>query len=104
MLASPTRKGDGVVRCMDGAITSDGTAVTLTLGFIPTYFLLVNQTDVILWEKLRGMAAANCLKVVTAGTTTLDTGSAVVINSDGTVTISATAAGTAKSLLWLAQG
>jgi hypothetical protein len=104
MLASPTRKGDGIARCQDGVFTSDGTAVTLNLGFIPTYFLLVNQTDVIIWEKMRGMAAANCIKVVTAGTTTLDTGSGVVINADGTVTISATAAGTAKSHVWMAQG
>lgn len=103
MLASPGRKSDGVPRCETGAITSDGTAISLNLGYVPSYFILVNQTDVIIWEKLRDMAAANCLKVVTAGTTTLDTGSAVVFNADGTVTISATAAGTAKSLVWIAQ-
>jgi hypothetical protein len=104
MLASPTRKGDGIVRCMDGVITSDGTAVTLTLGFIPTFFMLINKTDVIIWEKLRGFLATEAIKVVTAGTTTLDTGSAIVFNSDGTVTISAAAAGTAKALAWVAQG
>jgi hypothetical protein len=103
MLASASRKSDGVARASTGTITSDGTAVTLSLGFVPNYFCLVNQTDVIIWEKINGMAAANCLKVVTAGTTTLDTGSAIVFNSDGSVTISATAAGTAKSLVWIAQ-
>lgn len=103
MLASPTRKSNGVTRDSTGVITSDGTAVTLNLGYVPSYFCLINQTDVIIWEKVNGMAAANCLKIVTAGTTTLDTGSAIVLNADGTVTISATAAGTAKSLVWLAQ-
>jgi hypothetical protein len=103
MLASPTRKSEGISRCTDGTITSDGTAVTLNLGFIPTFFQLINKTDVIIWEKLRGMGATEAIKVVTAGTTTLDTGSAIVFNSDGTVTISAAAAGTAKALVWVAQ-
>jgi hypothetical protein len=67
------------------------------------YFQLINKTDVIIWEKINGMLATESIKVVTAGTTTLDTGSAIVFNADGTVTISATAAGTAKSLVWIAQ-
>lgn len=103
MLASPSRKSNGITRDCTGTITSDGTAVVLNLGFNPSAFYLVNQTDVITWEKIAGMAAANSIKVVTAGTTTLDATSAIVFNGDGTVTISAGAAGTAKSLVWLAQ-
>jgi hypothetical protein len=103
MLATATRRGDGVVRIQDGAWTGDGTAVTLSLGFVPTFFMLINQTDVILYEKIRSMAAANCIKVVTAGTTTLDTGAGITFNSDGTVTISAAFNVTAKSFVFLAQ-
>lgn len=103
MLASATRKGDGVVRSSTGVITSDGTAITLSLGFVPNFFQLINKTDVIIWEKINGMLATESIKIVTAGTTTLDTGSAIVFNADGTVTISATAAGTAKALVFIAQ-
>lgn len=103
MLASPSRKAEGIVRGSTGVITSDNTAITLNLGFVPSYFQLINKTDVIIWEKINGMLATETIKVVTAGTTTLDTGSAIVFNTDGTVTISATAAGNAKALVWIAQ-
>jgi hypothetical protein len=49
------------------------------------------------------MAAANSIKQVTAGTTTLDTGSAIVINSDGTLTLSATLAASAKAIKGFAR-
>jgi hypothetical protein len=58
---------------------------------VPSNIRVINETDVILWEKIDPMAAANCLKTVgSTGVTTLDTGSAIVINTDGTVTLSAT--------------
>jgi hypothetical protein len=54
------------------------------------------------------MAAANSVKTVTAGTTTIDTGSAILINTGalttGTITISATAAGTSKAISYVAMG
>jgi hypothetical protein len=103
MNVSATRKGDGIVRIQDGAFTGDGTVVTVNLGFVPSEFILINQTDVVTFQKLRGMAAANCIKVIAAGTMTLDTSSAVVINADGTVTISAATNIAAKSFVFLAQ-
>jgi hypothetical protein len=104
MNVTPTRRGDGIVRCQDGSFTGDGTAVTINLGFIPTFFQLINLTDAVVWEKLRGMGATQSLKVVTAGTTTVDTTSAIVLNNDGTVTISAAANVSAKSFVFVAQG
>lgn len=103
MNVTPARRGDGIVRCQDGSFTGDGTAVTIALGFIPTFFQLINQTDATVYEKLRGMAAANSLKVVTAGTTTLDTSGAITFNSDGTVTIAAAVNIATKSFVFLAQ-
>jgi hypothetical protein len=103
MNVTPTRRGDGIVRSQDGAFVGDGTAAVINLGFIPSFFLLINQTDVITYEKLRGMAAANCIKVVAAGTMTLDTGAVITIGTDGTVTISAAANVAAKSFVFLAQ-
>jgi hypothetical protein len=103
MLATPSRRGDGIVRCQDGAFTGDGTAVTIALGFIPSFFQLINQTDVIVYEKTRGMAAANCIKVIAAGTMTLDTGSGILFNSDGTITISAAVNVAAKAFVFIAQ-
>ena len=47
------------------------------------------------------MAAAASVKVVTAGTQTIDTGSAILINADGTVTVAIAAS---KALSWVAFG
>jgi hypothetical protein len=50
------------------------------------------------------MAAANCIKTVgSAGVTTLDTNSAILINTDGTVTLSATLVGNAKAIKGFAR-
>ena len=93
----------GVTNFSSGSITSDNTAVAVTLGFAPRWVKVVNSTDVILWEKVEGMATANSITVVTAGTTTVDTGSAILFNANG-FTISATAAGNAKAISWVALG
>jgi hypothetical protein len=104
MNTSATSKSAGVVNLSSGSFTSDNTATIVTLGFTPRWIKVVNSTDVIVWEKLEGMAAANSIKTVTAGTTTIDTGSAILINTDGTFTVSATACGNAKALSWVAEG
>jgi hypothetical protein len=98
-----SKRADGIVNVASGSFTSDGSAQTVTLGFVPLHVLVVNETDVILWEKFDPMVAANCIKVVTAGTTTVDTGSAIVINSDGTLTLSATLVGTSKAIKFIAR-
>lgn len=100
----PTSQAMGVPNFASGSFTSDNTATIVKLGFKPRWIKVVNSTDVIVWEKLEGMAAANSIKTVTAGTTTIDTGSAIVDNGDGTFTISAAAVGNAKAISWVAQG
>ncbi len=98
-----TTTSKGIANFSSGSFTSDNTATIVTIGFTPRWIKVVNTTDVIVWEKIEGMAAANSVKTVTAGTTTIDTGSAILINTDGTFTISATASGNAKALAWVAM-
>jgi hypothetical protein len=92
----------GRANMASGTLTSDNTAVAVKLGFKPRWVKVVNETDVIIWETLGTMASTKAIKVVTAGTTTVDTGSAIVIGEDG-FTISATAAGNSKVLHWAAM-
>jgi hypothetical protein len=98
-----SKRADGIVNTVTGSFTSDNAAQTITCGFVPTEVLVINETDVIIWLKIDPMAAANCIKQVAAGTTTLDTGSAIVINSDGTLTLSATLVGNAKAIKFRAS-
>lgn len=99
-----TSQARGVPNFASGSFTSDGAAATVTLGFVPRHVKVINSTDVIVWEKIEGMAAANSVKTVTAGTTTVDTGSAILINTDGTITLSSTLTGTSKAISWVAYG
>jgi hypothetical protein len=103
MNVNSARRGDGIVRIQDGAFVGDGTACIINLGFIPTFFQLINLTDATVYEKTRGMPAASSLKVVTAGTTTVDATSPILFNSDGTVTINAATNINAKSFVFIAQ-
>lgn len=92
-------KSDGVVGLMEISYTGDGsTAAVIQCGFNPSWALVINETDATVWEKISAQAAANCLKTVTAGTTTVDTGSAVVFNGDGSVTLSATLGANGKAI------
>lgn len=101
---SATSKSMSITEFSSGSFTSDNTATTVSLGFKPRWVKVVNTTDVIVWEKIEGMAATHAVKTVTAGTTTIDTGSAILINSDGTITLSATAVGNNKAISWVAIG
>lgn len=92
------KRADGVVNVQTFSLTGDAAANTVNLGFVPTLVEIINETDATLWRKWDPMVAANCIKVVTAGTLTVDTGSAIVINSDGTLTLSATLAASGKAL------
>lgn len=95
-------RSGGVVNSVAGSFTSDNNAQTLTLGFKPNWIKVWNETDVILWEAISTTSATKSWKVVTAGTTTLEVGSPIVINSDGTVTLSATLVGNAKLITFYA--
>jgi len=97
-----TSKTGGVAHLSAGSFTSDNTITVVELGFTPRWIKVVNSTDVIIWEKIEGMAAANSIKVVTAGTTTVDTGSAITITENG-FSLSAAAVGNAKAISWVAM-
>ncbi len=100
----------GVTNLATGTTTGDGTAVDVTLGFTPRYVRVWDDTGVILWEKFAGMPDANSIKQVTAGTTTKDTTSAIVIKGSKAADtykgfqLSAALAGNGKSLFWAAFG
>ena len=102
MDVSATSNSSGIVNFASGSFTSDNTDTTVTLGFVPRWVKVVNSTDTIVWEKIEGMAAVDSIKTVTAGTTTIDTGSAIIINDDGTVTLEAATVGDAKAISWVA--
>jgi hypothetical protein len=102
---SATSHSRGVCNFATGRLDpSDNTAVVVNAGFKARHVIVINEDLVVRWEKMEGMAAAACLKTVTAGTTTYDTNSGIVINNDGTFTISAAAAGDGDNVLWAAWG
>lgn len=101
MATYATSNSMGVVNFASGVITGAGATAEVDLGFKPRHIKVVDSTNVIVWEKLEGMAAADSVKTVTAGTTTIDTGSAITINTDG-FTLSATAAASSAALAWVA--
>lgn len=99
-----TNISKGIAQCSTGSFTSDNTATVVTLGFTPRWIKVINSTDTIVWEKIEGMAAANCVKTVAAGTTTIDTTSAILIDAETRAfTISAAASGNAKAISWIAM-
>jgi hypothetical protein len=100
---SATSQAAGIVNFAAGSFTSDNTATVVTLGFTPRWVRVINSTDAVVWEKIEGMAAANAVKTVTNGTTTIDTGSAVLFG-DVSFTLSSTAGGNSKAISWVAQG
>lgn len=65
-----------------GFLTGTGAAVIIPIGFFPTKVEVINWTGVIKWEWMYGAPATDSLKVVTAGTETSDTGSAVLVTAD----------------------
>ena len=78
-------------------------AVTLTLSFTPRYFKLINHTDRIVDEWVDGMASANSLHVVAAGTQTLETTNGIAV-SGRSVTMTATTMAASKTFYWVAFG
>ena len=95
-------KSAGVVNSVTGSFTSDNAAQTLTLGFKPNFIKIINETDTIVWEAFSVSTATKTLKIAGTPAVTIDTGSAIVINSDGTVTLSATLVGNSKVITFYA--
>lgn len=99
---SATRTENGVARGNTGGHTGDGTILTVRLGFRPMHVVLVNITDVVRFEKIDGMADNATVETVTAGTTTIDTTSAITLTDDG-FTVAAAVNIAAKAFVWFAQ-
>ena len=98
------RTGDEI----SGYFTGTGDAVSIPVGFAPNAIEVIDETNVVLWKWRRGLTAGNTVKQVTAGTTTVDTGSAIVVSADlagnATVTLSATLAASAANLVYRITG
>lgn len=99
-----TYRNGGIANTAGGSFTGAGAVVTLTLGFVPVSVEVFNSTDAISWTKFYDMAATVTKKETAASVQTADAGSAIVINSDGTVTLSATLAANGKVCSWVARG
>lgn len=99
---SATTQQGTVSNFATGSYTGDGTATVVSTGFLPRWVKVFNLTDATVWEWVEGFAATQALKTVTAGTTTVDTGSAIVVGDRG-FTVSATASASGKAIVWLAQ-
>lgn len=99
-----TSNSAGVVNFATGRLDpSANESIVVTLGFTPRHIRVVNEDLVEVWEKFEGMADAATIKTVTAGTTTYDTNSAIVIATGG-FTISSGAAGNGDNVIWAAWG
>lgn len=104
--SSTQTNSTGVVNFAVGKIvTSAATAAagTITLGFTPRKFRLINFTDRITDEWIEGMASAESLHTVAAGTVTLETTNGIAV-SGTTVTLTATTLVASKVFFWEAQG
>jgi len=98
------RRNGAVTNFAEGTFTSDNSAQTLSLGFIPSWIKVFNETDVIMWEKTKGMTASTCIKYNGTGPAiTADTNSYILINTDGTVTLHATLVGNSKAIKFVAM-
>lgn len=96
----------GVNNVAMGKLVTDASAAaaaTLTLGFTPRYFKLVNLTDRITDEWFEGMASASSLHAVAAGTLTLETTNGIAV-SGVSVTLTAATLVASKTFYWVAFG
>jgi hypothetical protein len=104
----------GVANFASGLLTTGSAtavAVQIVVGFVPRHVRILNETDVVVWEKFDTMVAANTLKHVTAGDMTIDTGSAIVFDIDPglgvaaeSFTISTAISVASKVIEWAAWG
>ena len=104
--SSTQTNSTGVVNYAVGKIvTSSATAAadTITLGFAPRKFRIINHTDRIVDEWLEGMASASSLHTVAAGTQTLETTNGIAV-SGVTVTLTAVTLVASKTFYWEAIG
>lgn len=103
-----TSQSYGITNVASGSFTGDGTATTVTLGFVPRRVHLINVTDRIeqIWQE--GMAATTTLNRAADGVGTANTSSLIVpsgaTDSYKGFLIAAGAAVNAKAYVWTAWG
>jgi hypothetical protein len=82
-------------------------AVTLTLGFVPRYFVIENVTDSIKYEWYNGMTNPGAVRTIAAGTRSLQTTEGPTISlvnpTNGQVSIPATIILASKTFVWEAR-
>lgn len=113
LIGNPVNGGD-IRQLVAGTFTSNGNTIQLNNGFAPMKVRIMNNTDGISWEWQYGMPAANSIKTTYGGSlaSVVDTGSAITFTSDNgqnpgnveSTTLSATLAGTAKSISYWIEG
>lgn len=91
--------------------TSTGNATQVNLGFRPKKVEIINDTDSIKWEWMRGLAATHSVKTTFSGpTVAMDTGTAISVteaavgSGNWNVTLSATLCGTSKLICGWIEG
>ena len=97
---------NGIVNHATGHIVSDSGAAavtTITLGFAPRIVRFHNVTDRISDEWVSGMASANSIRSVAAGTRTLETTNGIAV-SGNTFTLTAATMVASKTFVWEAIG
>ena len=105
-----TAKSGGVVNFSTGGFTGDGTATSVTLGFIPRYVELINVTDRISQTWQANMAATTTINTAADGVRTANTSSLILpkgsVDSDAYdgFLIAAGAAVDTKVYVWSAWG
>ena len=95
LVGNPVVSPPGMSR-ISGYFTATGDAVVIPLGTEATRVRVMDMTDNVSWEWLRGLPATDSVKSVAAGTTTIDTTSGISVTTDNTnkstVTIAAATA------------
>ncbi len=106
VITSVQSNSESIANTAVGSFATDSAsaaAATITLGFTPRYFRLVNMTDRITDEWFEGLASASSLHMVANGTNTAETTNGIAV-SGSSVTFTATTLVASKSYYWIAHG
>ncbi|HUD11673.1 MAG TPA: hypothetical protein VMS08_04650 [Candidatus Saccharimonadia bacterium] len=80
-ISAITNNMSAPLKMATGTYTGDGSgSILVNVGFTPTYVKIWDVTDATIYEWVQGLPATDSIKVVTAGTTTVDTNTAVATN------------------------
>lgn len=81
--------------------------MTITLGFVPKHFKIINVTDRLIHEWYEGMNTGDFIEEVAAGDKTLETDDKLSVNADTgvvTVTFDGGIATDNDTVIWMAEG